>query len=75
VGAAHQAPVSGQVRLAELLAALSLATDLADGFPPETALKTCLIAVTLGAEFGLLSRALVRRRQAGLVGSNHLWTG
>ena len=41
------------VRLAELLAALSLATDLGNGFVPETALRSCLLAVQLGQELGL----------------------
>ncbi len=41
------------VRLAEVLAALSLATDLGNGFMPETALRSCLLAVQLGHELGL----------------------
>ena len=48
------ASISGAqtVRLADVLAALSLATDLADGFPPETALKSCFLAVGIGEELG-----------------------
>jgi HD-GYP domain-containing protein (c-di-GMP phosphodiesterase class II) len=42
-----------EVRVAELLAALSLATDLAMSFPPEMALRTCLLAVELGRALGL----------------------
>ena len=49
----HQHPPTQDVRLAELLAALSLATDLGNGFVPETALRSCLLAVQLGQELGL----------------------
>ncbi|MDQ6877791.1 MAG: LuxR C-terminal-related transcriptional regulator [Candidatus Dormibacteraeota bacterium] len=44
---------TNDIRLAELLAALSLATDLGNGFAPETALRSCLLAVQLGADLGL----------------------
>ncbi|HVR63571.1 MAG TPA: HD domain-containing phosphohydrolase [Polyangia bacterium] len=40
-------------RLAELVGALSLATDLAAGFALETALRTCVLAVGLGQARGL----------------------
>jgi hypothetical protein len=40
-------------RLAELLAALSLAADLGNDFPPEHSLRTCLLALALGREVGL----------------------
>lgn len=45
---------SGQpaVRLAELLAALSLATDLGTGLPFEQALRTCLLATRVAAQLG-----------------------
>lgn len=46
-----------QVRLAEVLAAISLATDLGRGFPPEKALRTCLVAARLAEELGLDERA------------------
>ena len=36
------------VRLAELIAALSLATDLGMGQPLETALSSCIVAMRLG---------------------------
>ena len=49
---------SQSVRLAELLAALSLATDLAMAFPPETALRTCLLGVRIGQELGLSQEQL-----------------
>jgi len=42
-----------QLRLAELMAALSLATDLGMGQPLEQALRTCLIAVELAERMGL----------------------
>jgi len=42
-----------RLRLAELMAALSLATDLGMGQPMEQALRTCLIAVSLGDRLGL----------------------
>jgi len=38
--------------LAELLAALSLATDAANGFPQEKALRTCLLAVRVAGAMG-----------------------
>jgi HD-GYP domain-containing protein (c-di-GMP phosphodiesterase class II) len=40
-------------RLAELLGSLSLATDIAAGLPAETAIRTSLIAVRLGAAAGV----------------------
>ena len=46
------------LRLAELLAALSLATDLGMGQPLEQALRTCLIALQLSDRLGLSSDAL-----------------
>jgi HD-GYP domain-containing protein (c-di-GMP phosphodiesterase class II) len=47
-------PTSGSgVRLGELIAALSLATDLAMGQPLEHALRTCLLGVYLGERLGL----------------------
>jgi len=42
-----------RLRLAELMAALSLATDLGMGQPVEQALRTCLIATALGERLGL----------------------
>jgi hypothetical protein len=41
------------VRLAELLAALSLATDLGMGQPLEHVLRQCLISLRLGQQMGL----------------------
>lgn len=42
-----------RVRLAELVAALSLATDLGMGQPLEQALRTCLLSIATGRELGL----------------------
>ena len=42
-----------RLRLAELMAALSLATDLGMGQPLEQALRTCLISLELGERLGL----------------------
>jgi HD-GYP domain-containing protein (c-di-GMP phosphodiesterase class II) len=46
-------PPARDIRLAELLAAMSLATDLGNGFAPETALRSSLLAVQLGQDLGL----------------------
>src|SRR5207248_2021911 len=43
----------GQVRLAELVAALSLGIDLGFGQPMEHVLRQCLIALRLAERFGL----------------------
>ncbi len=47
-----------RLRLAELMAALSLATDLGMGQPLEQALRTCLIATALGERLGLKGEEL-----------------
>jgi hypothetical protein len=44
---------NARVRLAEPVAALSLATDLGMGQPLEQALRTCLLAVAAGSALGL----------------------
>jgi HD-GYP domain-containing protein (c-di-GMP phosphodiesterase class II) len=49
-------PEAERARLAEILAALSLATDLGAAWPPETALKTCLVGVELARRVGLDDR-------------------
>lgn len=46
-------PPSSGMRLAELVAALSLATDLGSGQPVERSLRRCLVAVRLGRAVGL----------------------
>jgi HD-GYP domain-containing protein (c-di-GMP phosphodiesterase class II) len=49
---------AGALRLAELVAALSLATDLGTGQPLEHALRTCVVAVRAGRELGLAGERL-----------------
>jgi hypothetical protein len=51
--AAGPFPVTERLRLAELMAALSLATDLGMGQPLEQALRTCLIAIELAERMRL----------------------
>jgi HD-GYP domain-containing protein (c-di-GMP phosphodiesterase class II)/DNA-binding CsgD family transcriptional regulator len=51
VGAQTRAP-SRPLRLAELLASVSLATDLGTGQPPGHALRTCTVAAALAEELG-----------------------
>jgi HD-GYP domain-containing protein (c-di-GMP phosphodiesterase class II) len=51
VGADTRAP-SGPLRLAELLASVSFATDLGTGQPPGHALRTCTIAAAVAEEMG-----------------------
>jgi HD-GYP domain-containing protein (c-di-GMP phosphodiesterase class II) len=48
----------GGLRLAELLAALSLATDLAHQTPPETAIRDALLAVGFARHLGLTGQDL-----------------
>ena len=50
--------VAETLRLAELIAALSLATDLGMGQPLEQALRTCLIALSIGERLKLSSEQL-----------------
>jgi len=63
--------MAGGLRLAELLGALSLATDLADQAPTETALKHALLSVRFGSHFGLqgqdLSDVYYRCRSGGVL--------
>lgn len=47
-----------RLRLAELMAALSLATDLGMGQPLEQAVRTCLIAIELAERVGLAQDAI-----------------
>jgi HD-GYP domain-containing protein (c-di-GMP phosphodiesterase class II) len=54
-------------RLAELLGALSLATDSANGVPPETALRTAIVAAALGRAAGLDGQALHDAYLTGLL--------
>jgi HD-GYP domain-containing protein (c-di-GMP phosphodiesterase class II) len=53
VTAGRRVDAPATVRLAEVLAALSLATDAGNGFPLEKSLRTAVIAVRLGERAGL----------------------
>ncbi len=48
-------PPPGQVRTADLLAALSLASDLAIGIPAEHAVRSCYIGMHVADHLGLSS--------------------
>jgi hypothetical protein len=50
--------VPGTQRLAELLASLSLATDLGTAFPLEKALRNALLATGIGKRLGLTGSEL-----------------
>ncbi len=50
------AHVEPAFRLADLLAALSLASDLGMGHPPEEAMRTCLLATEFARRLGLSER-------------------
>jgi len=66
-------------RLAEIIAALSLAIDLALGVPMEQSLRSCLLAVRLGEELGLDEDDLTEvydvalLRMVGCTSDSHLW--
>ncbi len=53
VGVAGDEVVQGRVRLAELVASLSLATDLGTGQPLGHALRTCLLSMELSRRSGV----------------------
>src|SRR5258708_33128437 len=55
------------LRLVELLAALSLAIDLGLGQPMEKFLRTCLLAVRLGALLGVAEEDLTAIYYLGLI--------
>ena len=61
------APGDSGVRLAELMASLSMATDLAMGQPVEYALSSSVLAVHLGAEAGLSEAELRNVYYQGLL--------
>jgi HD-GYP domain-containing protein (c-di-GMP phosphodiesterase class II)/DNA-binding CsgD family transcriptional regulator len=64
----HRHPAEQEeIELAELLAALTLATDLGRGFPQEKALRTCLVALRIAQELGLDDGELRDVFYAGLV--------
>lgn len=53
-----QAPKSGSMRMADLVAAISYALDLTEGQPPGHCLRSCLIGMLIGKEIGLPQRDL-----------------
>ncbi len=53
--------------LTEVLAALSLVTDLGSGFPPEKGLRTCLVALAVADQAGLDDAALADVFQGALL--------
>src|SRR6516162_890100 len=55
------------VRLAEIVAALSLATDLGYGQPMEHVLRSCLVALRLSAALGLDEAERARVYYVGLL--------
>src|SRR6188508_2564755 len=58
-----------KIRLAELIASLALATDLATGQPLEHSLRRTLLATWLGEELGLRSEDLSTVYYVALLGS------
>src|SRR6185503_13094218 len=54
----HDSTGSTDIRLAELIAALSLGTDLGMGQPLEWALCSCVLAVRLGDQLGFSEEEL-----------------
>lgn len=58
-----------QLRLAELLGALSLAADLGNGVPMETTLRVCLLATRLAHEAGVGDDGLGATYYTGLLWS------
>jgi putative nucleotidyltransferase with HDIG domain len=67
--ATGKAPPAAGIRLVELLAALSLATDLANGFPMEKGLRNCLLAFLIGRDMGLKEEELADVYYFGLLRS------
>jgi putative nucleotidyltransferase with HDIG domain len=60
-------PLPDDARLAQIVGALSLATDAAAGFAVETALRTSLLAVNLAREVGVRGEELKDVYYAGLL--------
>jgi HD-GYP domain-containing protein (c-di-GMP phosphodiesterase class II) len=57
------------LRLAELIASLSLACDLANAFPIEKALRNCLLAVEIAREMGIEGQDLSDAYYVGMLRS------
>ncbi|MDP8971012.1 MAG: LuxR C-terminal-related transcriptional regulator [Actinomycetota bacterium] len=66
---ASTAPTDRRVRLAEIIASLSLATDLATGSPIEHGLRRSLVAEWLGEELGLDAAELSDTYYVSLLGT------
>ena len=64
-----EVPTKRDVRLAEVVASLALATDLAEGQPLEHSLRRTLLAVWLGQELGLSQDGLSDAYYVALLGS------
>lgn len=58
---------ASRVKLAEVIAALSLATDLANDNPPETTLRICFLSLELGRAAGLTEKDLADVYYASLL--------
>jgi HD-GYP domain-containing protein (c-di-GMP phosphodiesterase class II) len=63
------APADDRLRLAELIAALSLATDLGNAMPLEWTMRTCVIALGTGRRLGLADADLADAYYATLLRS------
>ena len=53
LGDATRSPEGARLRLADILAALSVVTDLGHGQAPETAMRVCVVATRLAERLGL----------------------
>jgi hypothetical protein len=61
----HNQQATAQLRLAELLAALSLVTDLGMGQPAEEAMRSCLLATDLARKTNLAEAEVLARPRLG----------
>ncbi|MPZ49606.1 MAG: HD domain-containing protein [Dehalococcoidia bacterium] len=68
-GMADRQATAPTVRMADVIASLALATDLAEGQPLEHSLRRTLLAVWLGEELGLSQRDLSDAYYVALLGS------
>lgn len=59
--------ITGTIRLAELLGAISLATDLGTGQPSGHGLRTAVIAVALARQLGAPERVVIEVQQVALL--------
>src|SRR5918992_3843569 len=56
-----------RLRLADLIAGLSVASDLGFGLPPETAMRSCLLATGLARKLGLAEEEVADTFYASLL--------